>query len=68
MIAVFGTGELLNSVLPLPSGVQIGIPLESLDGRVAICHSFSEEDLTVLTYASATITETLPEDWQYPTE
>ncbi len=66
MIAAFPNQQALDAVLPLPSGVAIGIPLQGTDGRVAICHRFSEEDLTVLREAGAEIRETLPGDWQYP--
>lgn len=65
-IAVFQSQAELDKVLPLPSGTQIGEPAQSEDGRVAICHTFTEEDLAHLTESGAEIRETMPEDWQYP--
>jgi hypothetical protein len=65
-IAVFKTKAELDEVLPLPSNTQIGIPAQSTDGRVAICHTFIEEDLQHLVASGAEIVDTLPEDWQYP--
>lgn len=65
-IAVFQSQEQLNSVLPLPSNVLIGEPTQSEDGRVAICHRFTEGDLEYLVAGGAEIRDTLPEDWQYP--
>jgi hypothetical protein len=67
MIAIFQSQAELEVVLPLPSETQIGIPLQSIDGRVAICHNFSEEDLLVLQEGNAQLAEVLPEDWQYQT-
>jgi hypothetical protein len=65
-IAVFQSQAELDEVLPLPSGTQIGEPAQSEDGRVAICHTFTEGDLAHLTESGAEIRETIPEDWQYP--
>lgn len=65
-IAVFQSQSELDKVLPLPSGTQIGEPAQSEDGRVAICHTFTEEDLAHLTESGAEIREDMPEDWQYP--
>lgn len=65
-IAVFESKEMLDSVLPLPSKVKIGEPTKSEDGRVAICHTFTEGDLTHVTESGAEIREDMPEDWQYP--
>ena len=65
-IAVFQSQTELDEVLPLPSGTQIGEPAQSEDGRVAICHTFTEEDLEYLVTGGAEIRETMPEDWQYP--
>lgn len=47
-IAVFESEEELTEVLPLPSGVLIGEPAIADDGRVAICHPFTDEDLAHL--------------------
>lgn len=66
MIAIFVSQTALDKVLPLPSGVEIGTPIQSLDGRVAICHGFPEEDLAVLIQEGAAMVDSLPEDWQYP--
>ena len=66
MIAIFPGQQVLDAVLPLPSGVAIGIPLQSQDGRAAIIHGFSEEDLSVLTEHGAEIRDTMPDDWGYP--
>lgn len=66
MIAVFTNQTILDSVLPLPSGVQIGTPLQSNDGRVAVCYGFSDEDLIVLNEVGAILVDVLPADWQYP--
>ena len=65
-IAVFQSQSELDKVLPLPSGTQIGEPAQSEDGRVAICHTFTEGDLAHLTESGAEIREDMPEDWQYP--
>lgn len=66
MIAIFASQQALDAVLPLPSGVAIGIPLQSEDGRVAVIHDFSNDDLTVLIEAGAEIREDMPGDWVYP--
>lgn len=66
MIAIFANQTELDKVLPLPSGVTIGIPLQNTDGRVAIIHDFSEDDLGVLRDAGAEIKEDMSEDWVYP--
>jgi hypothetical protein len=65
-IAVFQSQSELDKVLPVPSGTQIGEPAQSEDGRVAICHAFTEGDLEYLTARGAEIREDMPEDWQFP--
>jgi hypothetical protein len=65
-IAIFQSQSELDKVLPLPSGTQIGEPAQSEDGRVAICHTFTEGDLAHLTESGAEIREDMPEDWQFP--
>jgi hypothetical protein len=65
-IAIFQSQSELDKVLPLPSGTQIGEPAQSEDGRVAICHTFTEGDLEYLVTGGAEIKDTMPEDWQYP--
>jgi hypothetical protein len=65
MIVVFPDLATLQAVpSSLPSGVQIGTPLTSLDGRVAIAHPFTEGDLAVLS-AAGTVVEELPGDWEW---
>lgn len=51
----------------LYSGVQLGEPLVSEDGRTAYNHSFAEQDVAYLQNLGATMAEALPEDWVYPT-
>lgn len=65
-IAVFVNQEALDNIPSLPSGVVIGIPVTSQDGRVIICHEFIEEDLRVLRNSGAEIRVDMPEDWVYP--
>lgn len=52
----------------LPSGVAIGAPLHSIDGRCAICHGFTQEDVDYLTSKGATMYEVMPSDFVTPTE
>ena len=67
MVIVFPNIEALSNVLPLPSGVEIGVPAQSQDGRVAIEHAFCEEDLAVFgTIEGVVMVEKIPDDWQYP--
>ena len=47
----------------LPSGVAIGDPLKSIDGRCAICHGFTEEDIAYLVSKGATMYEEMPSDF-----
>lgn len=50
----------------LPSGTEMGELIKSADGRVAMSHYFSEEDLTALqSIVGVVVSESLPEDWQY---
>jgi hypothetical protein len=55
-IAVFQSQTELDKVLPLPSNTKIGIPVQSNDGRVAICHAFTEGDLKVDLVGGDTVT------------
>ena len=48
----------------LPSGVAIGEPLKSVDGRCAICHGFTDEDVAFLVSKGATMYETMPSDFE----
>ncbi|MBA1335841.1 MAG: hypothetical protein HPY66_1659 [Firmicutes bacterium] len=68
MIAVFQSAALFDTIRPnLVSGTMIGSPTVSIDGRVAICHPFADEDLAQLqATAGVTLVDELPADWQYP--
>ena len=67
MIAIFPNQTVLNEIKPkLPSGVIIGTPLQSTDGRVAICHTFAEADQQEIIRTGGQLLETLPNDWRYP--
>lgn len=69
MTIVFPDIATLESTLPLPSGTAIGDPLQSIDGRAAICHPFTEEDLAVfVAMPGVLVLEELPADWQCPEE
>ena len=48
----------------LPSGVAIGEPLHSVDGRCAICHGFTDEDIAYLVEHGATMYEVRPTDFE----
>lgn len=50
--------------ITLPSGVAIGEPQHSLDGRCAICHGFTDEDIAYLTEHGATMYEVMPIDFE----
>lgn len=63
--AIFSTRDELDAIC-LPSSCIIGIPIQSKDGRVAISHSFTDDDLNYLADMGAEVVETLPDDWQYP--
>lgn len=63
MIAVMSEKQ-YNDILPiLPSGVVVGAPLISPDGRRAICHVFTDEDKAFWTGKGVAITASLPGDW-----
>ena len=47
----------------LPSGVAIGEPLKSIDGRCAMEHGFTVEDIAYLVEHGATMYETMPTDF-----
>ena len=49
--------------ITLPSGVTIGTPIVSVDGRCAICHGFTDEDIAYLTEHGATMYEVMPTDF-----
>ena len=48
----------------LPSGVVIGTAIVSKDGRCAICHGFTDEDIAYLVEHGATMYETMPSDFE----
>ena len=54
-----------NAINPvtLPSGVVIGTAIVSTDGRCAICHGFTDEDIAYLTAHGATMYEVMPTDF-----
>ena len=54
--------------ITLPSGVAIGEPMKSIDGRCAICHGFTQEDIDYLVSKGATMYEEMPSDFVTPTE
>ena len=47
----------------LPSLVVIGTAIVSTDGRCAICHGFTDEDIAYLVGKGATMYETMPSDF-----
>lgn len=49
--------------ITLLSSVVIGTPIISTDGRCAICHGFTDEDIAYLTEHGATMYETMPTDF-----
>ena len=48
----------------LPSGVAIGTPIISTDGRCAMCHGFTDEDIAYLVGKGATMYATMPSDFE----
>ena len=48
----------------LPSGVVIGTPIVSVDGRCAICHGFTDEDIAYLVEHGATMYTVMPTDFE----
>ena len=65
MIAILSQSA-YNAIKPvvLPSGVAIGEPLHSIDGRCAMAHGFTDEDIAYLTEHGATMYETTPSDFE----
>ena len=49
--------------IALPSLVVIGTPIVSIDGRCAICHGFTDEDIAYLAAHGATMYEVMPTDF-----
>ena len=56
MIAIFNSKLELEQI-ELPSGTIIGTPLEFQDGRIAIVHPFSKDDIDYLQNKSILATE-----------
>ena len=50
--------------ITLTSGVTIGEPLKSLDGRCAMCHGFTDDDIRYLVEHGATMYEQMPSDFE----
>lgn len=66
MIAIFTSQVALNEIRPkLPSGVTIGTPIQSVDGRVAICHNFVDIDIQEIIANGGQIFNDMPDDWKY---
>ena len=65
MIAIFTQAD-YDKIKPitLPSGVVIGTAIVSTDGRCAICHGFTDEDIAYLTEHGATMYDTMPSDFE----
>lgn len=67
MIAILTQAE-YDAIKPitLPSGVTIGTPITSIDGRCAICHGFTQDDIDYLISKGATMYEVMPSDFEVP--
>ena len=65
MIAILSQSA-YNAIKPivLPSLVVIGTAIVSTDGRCAICHGFTDDDIAYLTEHGATMYETMPSDFE----
>lgn len=61
--AIFASDSHKSAVLPTPSGVTLGEPRRSVDGRVPCHHSFSDEDVAYLVERGAVVADALPGDW-----
>ena len=64
MVAILSQSA-YNAIKPvtLPSLVVIGTAIVSTDGRCAICHGFTDEDIAYLVGKGATMYETMPTDF-----
>ena len=64
MIAIL-TQANYNAIKPvtLPSLTAIGEPRISTDGRCAMAHGFTDEDIAYLVSKGATMYETMPSDF-----
>ena len=69
MIAILSQ-EAYNAIKPivLLSGVAIGEPLKSIDGRCAICHGFTQDDVDYLVSKGALIVDEMPSDFEVPND
>ena len=69
MIAILNA-EAYDKIKPvtLPSGVTIGTPIISIDGRCAMCHGFTQDDVDYLVSKGATMYEVMPSDFEVPKE
>jgi len=67
VIAIFTNQAALDNIKPhLPSGIIIGIPLQSADGRVEICNDFTDADRQEIIANGGQIVDVMPDNWQYP--
>ena len=67
MTVIFPTLAALSAVPATPSGVTIGTPLQSVDGRCAVCHPFGHEDAAFFAaMPGVVVANELPSDWQPP--
>jgi len=66
MIVVFPDYSFLIDIAKTPGGVEIGKPICCIDGRVAVEHNFSQEDIDFfLDMPGVQVVEQLPGDWHY---
>ena len=66
MIAIMSAEDFYDASVYLPSQTALGQPLIATDGRCAVCHSFTEDDVVYLQSFGATICEELPSDFMVP--
>ena len=69
MIAILTQTD-YNAIKPiiLPSGVTIGESLHSIDGRCAVCHGFTQDDVDYLVSKGAKMYNVMPSDFEVPNE
>ena len=65
MIAILSQ-DAYNAIKPivLPSLVVIGTPIVSIDGRCAMSHGFTQEDIAYLVEHGATMYAVMPTDFE----
>lgn len=63
MIAIFNMLNFINALPASKSGIILGKPLVAIDGRVAVSHNFTDEDIVDLVAKGATMYEELPSDF-----